>query len=97
MKWRVAKLGTDRASRELHKQIISRFQQIYRTVGEPEGVALYEAVDSAGQMHALCLNPAAVECCADLFEESYPWTEHDSLSMFNLGWVAGDRKLNNRL
>lgn len=92
MKWRLAHLATDQASQELREQIISRFQQIFQDAGSPAGVALYEAVDSLGQMHTLCLNPAAVEYCDELFEESSPWPERDSVSMFNLTWTAGDRK-----
>lgn len=96
MKWYVAHLGKDRASLQLHKQIISRFNQIYESAGEPEGVALYEAVDSFGQMHALCLNPAAVKYSAPLFEESSPWIETENIGMFNIHWVAGDKRLNRR-
>ena len=93
-KWQVAHLGGDRASQELHQQILSRFRQIYRDAGEPEGVALFEAIDSSGQLHALCLNPAAMNYCSVLLEESTPWYECETSPDFNLSWVAGDKRLN---
>jgi hypothetical protein len=89
--WRVALVEDG----PLRRQILSRFKQIYEAAGKPEGAALYEAVDSFGKFHAICLNPAGVECCSEIINEAL-WSE-GLPDFFNIVWVAGDEQLNTRL
>lgn len=81
---------------EYRKRIRARFRELYEAAGKPEGVALYEAVDSGGFYNATCLNPKAAYLFPKLLSEFPGWhaTPHRTATIWGL--AEGDERLRNR-
>jgi hypothetical protein len=90
MKWRSASPGNI----QIYQQMVSEFKRAYQAANQPEGMAMFEATDSYGNILAVYLTPEAVSHCDSLFDMFMPWNEVKGIpSPQSLSWIGGDERL----